>query len=96
MITSDFPNINYPSKGDGKSDLAHRLTGDALQKHRDKRSAEYEADLVKKRAANAARLKSYDESFFLICSSSAAWFKKVLLCIYFDFKPLVFPWYPHI
>ena len=50
------------SKGDGKSDLAHRLTGDALQKHRDKRSAEYEADLVKKRAANAARLKSYDES----------------------------------
>jgi hypothetical protein len=42
--------------------LAHRLTGDALQKHRDKRSAEYEADLVKKRAANAARLKSYDES----------------------------------
>lgn len=50
------------SKGDGKSDLAHRLTGDALQKHRDKRSAEYEAELVKARAANAAKRKSYSES----------------------------------
>ena len=45
-----------------KANLSNKLSGDALQKHRDKRSAEYEADLVKKRAANATRLKSYGES----------------------------------
>ena len=46
----------------GKAHLSNKLSGDALAKHREKRSAEYEADLVKKRAENAARLKSYGES----------------------------------
>ena len=46
----------------GKAHLSNKLSGDALAKHREKRSAEYEADLVKKRAENAARLKSYSES----------------------------------
>ena len=39
------------------------LQGKDLEDHRAKRSAEYEADLVKKRAENAARLKSYGEGY---------------------------------
>ena len=39
------------------------LQGKDLDDHRAKRSAEYEADLVKKRAENAARLKSYGEGY---------------------------------
>ena len=39
------------------------LQGKDLEDYRAKRSAEYEEDLVKKRAENAARLKSYGEGY---------------------------------
>ena len=64
-------------KGDGKSDLKHKLKGKDLEDFRAKRSAEYEADLVKKRAENAARLKSYGKDYKKSASLSEATTKKV-------------------